>query len=206
MLPSLVLFDLGDVLASFDPAPRIAEYAQRSGLSAREVLRRLVDSDFSNDCDRGRYSAEQMRAELSSRLGTDFDRAELLRLQAAAFSLRPEMLRLASEVARKTRVGILTNNSPLLEEAFAEHFPGLCDAFEPLLFSHRFGHTKPDAELFARATAAVGEAGTDILFIDDQEAHVTAARRAGWQARRFVSALETRRELSEMGLVGPEIS
>ncbi len=38
------------------------------------------------------------------------------------------------------------------------------------------------------------------------ERNVEVARRAGWQARRFVSDQRLRIELLELGLVGPVIS
>lgn len=199
---SLVLFDLGDVIASYDPAPRIAEYAQRSGLDPKEVSRRLWKSGFSIACDRGRHPAAEMQTEIGARLGVEFARDELLRLQAAAFRVRPEMLELVDEVGRSARTGILTNNSPLLEEAFPLHFPELCEQFDPILFSHRFEHVKPEPELFERVTAQLGLPAGDILFVDDQETHVAAARRAGWQARSFTSPAALRRELAQLGLVG----
>ena len=199
--PGLVLFDLGDVLADYDPAPRIAEYAQRSGLDREDVLRRLGESGFSVDCDRGRYDADQIHAEIERRLGVRFARDELVRLQAAAFRLRPGVMSLAREVATRSQIGILTNNSPLLELALPVHFSSLCEHFDPILFSWRFGHVKPAEELFERVTSQFERPASEIFFVDDQESHVAAARRVGWEALRFESQTQLCSALAERGLV-----
>ena len=82
--------------------------------------------------------------------------------QALAFTVRPSMLALAGEVARRARTGLLTNNSPLLEEAFPKRFPGVCQAFDPILFSHQFGDTKPSVALFEKVAARL-ELPPDLL-------------------------------------------
>jgi putative hydrolase of the HAD superfamily len=193
--PAIVLFDLGDVLARFDRAPRLAEYARRSGLTPLEVRERLATDQFWRDTDRGLYSADQMERRICELLGCAFSRAELLRLQAAAFTLRPEILSIAERVATRTRVGILTNNAPLLKEALPIHLPELARTFDPILYSFEFGHVKPERALFEAVTARLALAPRQIFFVDDQESHVAAARAVGWGALRFESAEQLERSL-----------
>jgi HAD superfamily hydrolase (TIGR01509 family) len=197
---SIALFDLGDVVATFDPAPRIAAYARRSGLSPAEVRERLSLDDFWTNTDRGAYSAEEMHEQICGRLGCRFARDELRRLQASAFRVRPEVLRVAETVS--TRVGILTNNAPLLEEALPTYLPEIVRVFDPILFSFRFRHVKPEPELFAAAGAWLAVPPDRIFFVDDQIRHVSAARAAGWDAVQFESPSRLRRSLAERGFIG----
>jgi HAD superfamily hydrolase (TIGR01509 family) len=193
----IVLFDLGDVIASWDPAPRVSEYARRSGLSMDEVVRRLSAGGFWEDTDRGSYSPTQMHEQICERLGVTFSRAELLELQAMAFIVRPEVVRIAEEISATHRVGILTNNAPLLREAFPLHFPELVRVFSPILYSFQFGYTKPERALFKAVASELALAPADIFFIDDQLRHVSGARSAGWQAVRFESVEQIRRVFEE---------
>lgn len=201
MVYSIVLFDLGDVLATFDPTPRLAEYARYSGLSPAEVTKRLSYNDFWARTDRGAFSADEMRREISALLAHQFSGEEVLRLQAAAFAVRPELVGIAHAVAAFTRVGILTNNAPLLEEAFPIHFPELVRTFDPILFSFQFRHVKPERELFDAVRAFLAVEPQEILLIDDQARHVLAARAAGWHAVQFESAAQIRRSLAGRGLL-----
>lgn len=198
---SVVLFDLGDVVAAWDPSPRIARYAERSGHTSEEVRARLRDSGFSEDCDRGAYSAREMHTEICRRLGCVFSHDELLMLEATAFTVRPEVLALATAVTRRTRTGLLTNSSPLLLEAFPHRFPELSRAFDPILFSHQFGHTKPAVALFEKVAKSLETSPSEILLIDDQERHVEGARSAGWEALRFRSEAELRTALTQRSLI-----
>lgn len=200
-MSAIVLLDLGDVVARWDPAPRLAEYARRAGISVDEVRRRLAQDDFWEDTDRGVYSGDEMHAEICARLDVAFTRDELLALQALAFRLQPEVLRIAEELAARQRVGILTNNAPLLREAVPRHLPELERIFSPILYSFEFGHTKPAPELFASVTRALALAPREIFFADDQPRHVAGARAAGWDALRFESAAQLRDALFERGLI-----
>ena len=133
--------------------------------------------------------------------GCVFSHDELLMLEATAFTVRPGMLALATTVARRTRTGLLTNNSPLLEESFPHRFPELSRAFDPILFSHQFGHTKPTVALFEKVAESLETSPSEILLIDDQEQHVQGARSAGWEGLRFRSEAELRTELAARGLI-----
>lgn len=98
---SIVLFDLGNVFATWDVGPRVAEYAHRSGLSPALVLERLSRDHFWLNADRGFFSADEMETRICSLLDCQFSREELLALQAIAFELRPEVL----DIARSRRRG-----------------------------------------------------------------------------------------------------
>jgi glucose-1-phosphatase len=193
--PAIALFDLGDVVADYDPAPRYAEYAARCGLTPDEVVRRLRSDRFWQETDLGRYSGDEMARRIGELLGCSFSRGELLRLQALAFRVRPDVLALAERVRATTRVGMLTNNAPLLHEALPSQLPELPRVFDPILYSYQFGHTKPAPQLFEQVTRLLQLEPGRIFFTDDQESHVVAARAAGWRAVQFESVTQIEHEL-----------
>jgi len=204
VLSSIVLFDLGDVVADFDPAPRIAEFARHARLTGAEVTARLSAGDFWRNTDRGACSSDEMHEQICTRLDYRFSRAELLRLQAAAFTLRPEVVRLAIEVSARARVGVLTNNAPLLQDALPTHFPELTRVFAPILYSFEFGCAKPERALFERVAARMALEPKQIVFVDDQVSHVEAARSVGWDALRFESVAGLRCALADRGLLSAQ--
>ncbi len=201
MATSIVLFDLGNVLATWDVGPRLAESARLSGLSPSEVLKRLSEDEFWSNTDRGLYSATEMGLRICQLLECKLSRTELLRLQALAFNIRPDVLSLAKAAAIKHQVGILTNNAPLLEEAIPLFFPELLESFDPILFSFQFGHVKPRHELFESVAERLGLCGAEIYFIDDTQDHVTAARATGWRAVQYQSAAQLRISLIEDDII-----
>jgi putative hydrolase of the HAD superfamily len=87
---------------------------------------------------------------------------------------------------------------------YAQHLERAHDVvgwFRSGVFSSRVGMIKPEAAIFAHASRVFGIEPHDTLLIDDNEANVLAARRAGWQALRFESAAQCRRSLSGAGLL-----
>ncbi len=201
MATSIVLFDLGNVLATWDVSPRLAEYARRSGLSQSKVLERLSKDEFWINTDRGLFSADEMELRICELLDCKFSRKELLRLQAIAFEVRSDVLSLAKAAALRKQVGILTNNAPLLQEALPHHFSELVELFDPILFSFQFGHVKPERELFEAVEAQLCIPGAAIHFIDDTQGHVAAARAAGWDAVLYQSPTQLRESLVERGII-----
>ena len=71
--------------------------------------------------------------------------------------------------------------------------------------SHLLGLTKPDPAIYHAFEAATGRAGTEILFFDDLEPNVTAARALGWKAELIDpardTALQLRRHLTRHGVI-----
>jgi len=56
--------------------------------------------------------------------------------------------------------------------------------------SHLIGHIKPDARIYRHVEDETGINGGQILFFDDREENVAAARDLGWQATQIVAADE----------------
>jgi putative hydrolase of the HAD superfamily len=68
-------------------------------------------------------------------------------------------------------------------------------------FSSEMGMAKPDDAIYIAATAALGVDGSEVVFFDDRQVNVDAARRAGWDAYLWTSGAAVRDTLRTMGLV-----
>ena len=186
--PSVVLFDLGDVVCEFTPARRLRALAQHTGLSEAEIDARLWQSGFSSDCDAGEYDLRGMIDAINEKLDRTLTRDVLAACWFEAFVLNEGVYAIAAEVRSRARVGMLTNNAPLLRASLALLAPDFERVFDPILFSYEFGTTKPNHAIFAGVQARLGQDPASILLIDDSAANIAAARAAGWQAERFADA------------------
>jgi epoxide hydrolase-like predicted phosphatase len=77
------------------------------------------------------------------------------------------------------RVACLSNANALHWGRYAE---ALDEHFDVVLASHLVGVLKPDAACFERALAACDASPEDVVFFDDSEANVEAARAIGMHA------------------------
>jgi len=101
----------------------------------------------------------------------------------------PAMLAAVDALRRGgTRVYLATNQDSRRAEYLWSTL-GLVDHFDGLLASSLLGVRKPDAAYFDAAAATAGVIAADLVFIDDSEPNITAARQAGWRAAHWTSDL-----------------
>lgn len=201
--PSLVLFDLDDVLACYDRRVRLVELARRSGTSPAAVQAALFDSGLEHEADIGLWPPQDYADELSRRLGARLTLQDCIAARTLATSAEPAMLALAGEAARRTQVAIFTNNGPLL----TLHLERICPPLFPL-FAGRVvgagdvGIAKPSAQAYLRCVALLDVAPAATLFIDDRDENLSGARAAGLDAIGFSNAATLARVLHFYHLTG----
>lgn len=202
--PTLVLFDLDEVLVGYDHGARVAHLAQATGTSAEAVHAALYISGFERDADRGLFDGPQTLAEFSRRLGAPVALQHWIDARRAAMQPRPDVLALAHAAARQARVAILTNNGLLLREHLAQMHPPLFPLFSGRVFcSAQFRLSKPDPAIFRACLAALEVAPADALFIDDKADNAKGARKAGLQAHHYTGIDGLRAALREHGIEEP---
>lgn len=197
-----VLFDLGDVVCHFIPARRLAAFAAATRLRAQDIQCKLWDSGFSQQCDAVRYSAAEMYTQICQRLGVSLPRCEVSRLWALAFEPNAEVFAIAAALRRHLPTGLLTNNPPLLREAFPACLPDMERYFDPIIFSYQHGACKPSPALYEAVVRRTGVAAQATLLIDDAQANVRGAETAGWQAIHFTTPGALREALRDLGVGG----
>jgi len=195
-----VVFDIGRVLLHYDPhlafADLIPDEAER-----HFFLKEVCSNGWNAEQDRGRSWADA-EAEAIARHP---DKAELIRAFRARWSMmvprayEDSVALFRAVIAGGTDVTMLTN---FASDTFAEarqRFPFLEEA-RGITVSAHLGLIKPDPELFRRHAEAFGLDPAATFFIDDSEANVEGARRAGWQAVHFTGADKLRTDLQEAGV------
>jgi len=182
-----VLFDYGMVLSG---APDAAEW---------ERMRVLLEADaerfhaaywkFRDAYDRGALSGAEYWQAVASEVGRKLDAATLALLIEAdtAHWTRPNEPMIAWATALQkagVKTGILSNIGDAMEDGIRGRFAWL-DEFAHHTFSHRLGIAKPDAAIYHHAAQGLGVAEEEILFIDDREENIAAARSVGMTALQY---------------------
>jgi HAD superfamily hydrolase (TIGR01509 family) len=92
------------------------------------------------------------------------------------------------------RTAALTNNTAGAAALSAR--PELARLFDLVISSADVGLAKPDPAMFRHAEARLGAAGVEIVFVDDVEGNVAAARALGWRAVWFRSTDQALAEIA----------
>lgn len=183
----LVLFDMDDVLARYEPEKRIAALADATGRPAGAIRAAIWESDYFDKADSGAWDAARCLAEFSGRIGAPVSRELWVTTRRASLTPFPEMLALVADIkASGTRVGLLTNNDLLALEELDALMPGLPALMAPHGYaSAQFRLAKPDPEIFRVVCARIGVAPGRAMFVDDLPENVAGARAAGLSAHLF---------------------
>jgi 2-haloacid dehalogenase len=195
-------FDLGGVLIDWNPRHLYRKMFNGDEEAMERFLSEICTSEWNARQDAGRSFAEATE-ELISRHPAQ---AVLIR---AFFDRWPEMVAGAIE---KT-VEILAELKGAGHEIYAlsnwsaETFPHARKRFEFLgwldftVISGEIGLAKPDREVFDFLLEKTGRRAGEIIFIDDSQVNVAAAREFGFDVIHFRSPEQLRDELANRGIL-----
>ncbi|MGQ9457380.1 MAG: HAD family hydrolase [Anaerolineae bacterium] len=125
---------------------------------------------------------------------------EVLRYGCFALEpLRPEMVDLLQALARRYRLGLVSNASPSLRHQLIR-WPHVLGLFEVVLISAEVGLRKPDPRIYRLALRRLQLAPEEVLFVDDKARNVEGARAVGMEGIVFTSPAQLREELRARGL------
>ena len=200
--PRLVLLDFDGVLASYSHAVRFSHLARNAGCSAERVRRALMDEGLEARYDAGLLSTGEYLHQLGDALGAGIDAASWCAARRASTHVDPDTQACVSALARRTAVGILSNNGPLLGDVIRDLAPSWFPQLDgAVLLSGVLGARKPETAAFQRALAHFGVGAGDTLFVDDSATHVAAAAGLGLDARQAEGPAALQRILCDAGLV-----
>jgi len=200
-----LVFDLGGVVFRWQPhefLPRLLP----ARAPDREAARRLSGEFFQGfggawgEFDRGRLEPGPLAESIALRTGLSL--AEVQRvIDAIPDELQPipETAALLERLRANGRPLHFLSNMPLPYAAHLEASHGVLRLFSGGVYSSRVGVIKPEPAMFAHAAEVFGARPSELVLIDDIQANVDAARRAGWQGLLFEDAARCERDLQRHG-------
>jgi putative hydrolase of the HAD superfamily len=176
-----VVLDIGGVLEVVDDAVFPGPAEARLGLAPGSIAGGLAA--LPGDAMLGEVTEEEIRAEWQRALRLDDDQVDGLvedywRWYVGTLDRPLRDWFAAQRPARLT--AILSNSGPGARERERHH--GFEDITDDIVYSHEVGLAKPDPAAYELTARRLGVEPHEVLFLDDVEANVDAARRAGWHA------------------------
>ncbi len=183
-----VIFDFGGVLArTEDRAPR-AQLAAHFGMTYEELDALVFGSETAQQAALGRISAAQHWQAVARRL--EWPLEELPALQRAFWGgdeLDEMLLDFLRSLRSRWRTALLSNAWDDLRAGLESEWR-IADAFDRIFISAELGLAKPDPAIYAEVQRRLQTPPERLIFVDDFEENVAAARQAGWMAVHFRNA------------------
>lgn len=204
-----VLFDYGLVLSG-PPDPHAWERL-KTLLQANEADFHAAYWSHREQYDRGALTAAAYWSAVASDLNRSLDQQTLITLLTADVVVwtqpNHDMIAWAADLQKAGyKTGILSNIGDAMEAGILARFDWL-QGFHHHTFSHRLRIAKPDLAIYRHAAEGLGEDPCHILFVDDREENILAARKVGMIAIRYqehASFIEDLRSAGLQTLVHPK--
>lgn len=200
-----VLFDYGMVLSgSPDPVARQQMERIFADHGVHEDAFQAAYWKYRDAYDRGTLGGLSYWQSVARHLHANLDAKELSAMIDADNALWTQpnlpMIEWAVSLQRSgIKTGILSNIGDAMEAGILARFPWL-NEFTHHTFSHRLGIAKPDKAIYLHAAEGLDVPITEILFIDDKDENIIAARAAGMVAVQYLGHEAFIAEMLRLGL------
>jgi putative hydrolase of the HAD superfamily len=192
----VILFDLGGVLIELGGLPI---RMQGAGVPTdEEDWRRWLTSPSVRRFESGRSTPEEFGRAMVEELDMEVEPDAFLKaFRDWPKGFFPGAEDLLQRLSGRYRVACLSNCNPLHWRRFHEELR-LADLFDHRFGSHLIGSLKPDHEVFEHVIGELRCPPERVVFLDDNQVSVDAARQAGLSAHRALGVAGAERALVDL--------
>lgn len=186
----VLLLDLGGVLADLgDPVSALGLQ-----MTQREFWRVWTTSSTVRTFETGQMDVADFLFKVSAELGYSGDEPFARRFQAWQLRLYPGVDEIIRHAAASCRVALLSNTNEIHWHQVG-HETQVFSTFARIFLSYETGHFKPSPQSFLQVMEFFECSPGEIIFLDDSEQNIVAARGLGIDAHRIVGFAELKRYL-----------
>lgn len=186
MIKALV-FDLGNVLIYFDwkiAEKRLNEIEDGFGTRTTKFLKE--NNSIIKDLEKGKLSEEDFLEIIKSNLNSAIDKITIAKIFSEIFWENVELTKLLPDLRKNYNLFLLSNTNIIHRKFGWDHYNFLKN-FDKLFLSYEIGHVKPEEEIYRFVLDSIKLNPAEVLYIDDIEEYIIAAKNLGWNAVQFKS-------------------
>ncbi len=191
-----IVFDIGGVLIGLNMDRCIRSFREILGFERiTELLDPYHQKGIYGEMEEGLVSADEFRAHVlaESRPGSkpeDVDRC----IFSLLTGMEKDTVDTVKRLAGRYPLYLLSNNNPIamkyILDVFRENGLAPETTFRDQFISSEMKLLKPSREIYEESVRRTGLPAGEVLFIDDNDTNVQAAREAGLQARVFTPGMK----------------
>lgn len=200
--PKTVVFDLGKVLLDFDYTIAARKLIQAGKVTLPQLTKLFTaPADILLRYETGLVTTREFYEHVCSLTGYRGDMDQFAACFGDVFDPIQPMIDAHAEIRRKgIPTYIFSNTNELAMRHIMQTYPFMAN-FDGLILSYEHKAMKPDHALYEVVERVSGFKGGDILYIDDRPENIATGQARGWRVILQEDARNTRRQLTEMGLL-----
>jgi glucose-1-phosphatase len=174
----LVMFDLGNVVFSFDHMITCNKLSKHSKKDSRYIYDFIYKSDLSKNYNTGKISSADFFSMISDKLDLDLTFNEFNLAWIEIFQLNEGIGKIIHWAKTHSEIAILSNTDEMHFNYIRNKFEIIRD-FDYIFLSYEIGYLKPQKEIFEYVINKTGILPENIIHIDDIREFVDAANKSG---------------------------
>lgn len=191
-----VIFDIGGVLIE-NPASKMKKFISNAlNISERALVYR--SSPYIADFQKGLISENELLKRVTKNTWNQQEYGDSIWKRAIEESYSPikEMFYLITMLKKcDLKIGILSNTEiPVVEFLQNQDF----SMFDEIIYSCLEGLRKPEEEIYLLSINRIGFEADEIIFVDDREENVIAARQIGIIGIQFLSSDQVKKDIESI--------
>jgi HAD superfamily hydrolase (TIGR01509 family) len=195
----LFVFDIGNVLLRFDPGRASANFNRHDPGKGDAMMRSLWDESLMDRHETGRLTGPELFALLRRRHKLSMSYKTFLADFRDIFEPVKENVALFMKLVKQEPVAILSNVGDIHWTYIRRLYPFLKAAKYPCA-SFKIGVMKPEKNAYIAVAEQSGVPLDKMIYIDDREEFIAAARKWGVTAIHFTGKRPLRTLLKEAGI------
>lgn len=182
-MPDAYLFDIGNVIITFDFSKAARKIAPLSAVAPEELLARVTPLTVSLEL--GHLSPEAFIEEASETIGYTGSSSFFRAAFEDIFELNEPMVAFIETLKKEGSPLYLLSNTNGIHVPFFEATYPVFDLFDGRIYSHEVGFMKPDPAIYDVVKNTLPIAAGRTVYIDDLAANCEAGRDAGFLAVHY---------------------
>ena len=194
-------FDLGGVLLGFDYKIALSRIKDKMEASTDRVIEELYYNEFGSSFEKGLISSEQFYLNFKDNFKASLSYEEFADIWCDIFFAQDEVIGLVEAIRKTHPVFLISNINQLHFDYVFEKFPKVFSLFNDLILSFKVKSVKPEPEIYETLKEVACVEYKDIIYIDDRQDLISAAKKLNLQSIQFISYSQLLRELKELNIL-----
>ncbi len=178
---SAIVFDIGNVLLSFDYKIIIEKFEQvEKGLGQKFISLYKENYHLHRAHEKAELESDKFVEIMLGWIDYKLPREEFLNIYADVFVENAELVSLLPALKKKYKLVVLSNTNPIHQKQFMKQF-SFWKYFDKLVLSHEVRSFKPESEIYSAVENFTKVNPEEHFYIDDIDEYIKAAKSRGWQ-------------------------
>jgi putative hydrolase of the HAD superfamily len=196
----LIVFDIGNVLLRFDTRRAARNFDRLDPGKGAAMAEALWSRPLMHRFETGKLSGAEVFSLLKKRFSLRMDFPAFRRAFSGIFDPIVENIALFRAFSGRRKVALLSNVNEIHWEHIHRRYPVLKRAHVPC-GSHELGVMKPSPRAFRAVGERAGVPLRKMVYVDDREEFILAARRLGLTALHYTGRRKLSRLFAEAGVL-----